>query len=127
MRILLLACSFALLGLTGCGRGEYSKALPTNNPPAPINPTDPGAMNGGGGTTPNPGGGGTTNPGGGGGGATGGGGSGGGSGGGAGPGGGAGGGGGQPVPEPSTLLLVGSGLASIAMMRRRRNAKPTTA
>ena len=28
--------------------------------------------------------------------------------------------GGQPVPEPSTLLLVGSGLAGLAMLRRRR-------
>jgi len=30
--------------------------------------------------------------------------------------------GGQPVPEPSTLLLVGSGLAAAAMLRRRRRA-----
>ena len=26
----------------------------------------------------------------------------------------------QPVPEPSTLLLVGSGLAGLALLRRRR-------
>ncbi|MEO6593218.1 MAG: PEP-CTERM sorting domain-containing protein [Planctomycetota bacterium] len=28
--------------------------------------------------------------------------------------------GGQPVPEPGTLLLVGSGLAGVALLRRRR-------
>ncbi|MEZ6037701.1 MAG: PEP-CTERM sorting domain-containing protein [Planctomycetota bacterium] len=33
-----------------------------------------------------------------------------------------GGGGGQPVPEPSTLLLVGSGLAGAALLRRRRKS-----
>ena len=35
-------------------------------------------------------------------------------------GGGDGGNGPGPVPEPSTLLLVGTGLAGVAMMRRRR-------
>lgn len=34
-----------------------------------------------------------------------------------------GGGGGQPVPEPSTLLLVGTGLAGAALLRRRRQTK----
>ena len=29
----------------------------------------------------------------------------------------------NPVPEPSTLLLVGSGLACAAMLRRRRQTK----
>jgi hypothetical protein len=37
------------------------------------------------------------------------------------PGGGAeGGGGGSPVPEPGTLLLVGTGLAGAALLRRRK-------
>lgn len=36
---------------------------------------------------------------------------------------GAGGQGGQPVPEPSTLLLVGTGLAAASMLRRRRQPK----
>lgn len=30
--------------------------------------------------------------------------------------------GGQPVPEPGTLLLVGSGLAAAALLRRRRRS-----
>ena len=30
----------------------------------------------------------------------------------------------QPVPEPGTLLLVGTGLAGIALLRRRREARP---
>lgn len=32
----------------------------------------------------------------------------------------AGGGGGSPVPEPGTMLLVGTGLAGAALLRRRR-------
>ncbi len=35
-------------------------------------------------------------------------------------GGGGGGAGGSPVPEPGTMLLVGTGLAGAALMRRRR-------
>lgn len=31
-----------------------------------------------------------------------------------------------PVPEPGTLLLVGTGLAAIAMMRRRTTRAPET-
>jgi hypothetical protein len=39
------------------------------------------------------------------------------------PGKGSGGGGGKPVPEPGTMLLVGSGLASMALYGRRRRLK----
>jgi hypothetical protein len=34
--------------------------------------------------------------------------------------------GGSPVPEPSTLLLVGTGLAGAAILRRRRRIEPAS-
>src|SRR5687768_4786134 len=103
-----------LLSLTTCllfaacadHKGELTTA---NAPQPPVNEPDPGAIGTPGGGSP-----GTVEP-------PGGGSTGGGTGGGnQGEGGGTGTEGSNPVPEPSTLLLVGSGLACAAMLRRRR-------
>ena len=118
----------ALLALGACAdRSSGITATDLGDSPDPIAPPDDTIINGGGG-----GGGGGT-PGGGGGGlpATGGGGGGGTPGGGGNPGGGGSPGGGSnpppaaPVPEPGTMFLVGSGLAGMALYRRRQQRKPT--
>ena len=107
-----------LLSLTTCllfaacadHQGELTTA---NAPQPPVNEPDPGAIGNPGsspGTVEPPGGGST------GGGTNNGGGS-------QGEGGGNGTEGSSPVPEPSTLLLVGSGLACAAMLRRRRQTQ----
>lgn len=142
MRSLLTLALFAGLSLGACGGGTHTKSIASaSNPPAPVNPPDPGSAGGGntgggngsetGGSTT---GGGTSGGGASGGGASGGGTSGGGtsgggtsgggtSGGGTSGGGTSGGGGGQPVPEPSTFVLVGTGLAGLSLLRRRRKSQ----
>ena len=124
-QILLTASLLFSLGLAACAdhTGAIASVNPPNNPP--IGPSDGNNVNpqpgddlsnalpdggggfNGGGSPPGDGGG-----------------SGGGGGGGKDPGGGGGGGGpaGSPVPEPGTMLLVGTGLAGAALMRRRRQA-----
>src|SRR5262245_47110253 len=123
-QVLLTASLLFSLGLAACAdhTGAIASVNPPNNPP--IGPSDgnnvnpqpgddlsnalPGGGGGfnGGGSPPGDGGG-----------------TGGGGGGGKDPGGGGGGGpAGSPVPEPGTMLLVGTGLAGAALMRRRRQA-----
>ena len=131
MRSLLTLALLAGLSLAACGGGTHTKSIASaSNPPAPVNPPDPGSAGGGGATGGGgtgseagggtPGGGGSTGGGTSGGGTSGGGTSGGGTSGGGTSGGGTSGGGGQPVPEPSTFVLVGSGLAALSLLRRRR-------
>lgn len=135
-QILLTASLIFSLGLAACA--DHAGSIVSIDPPVapPIGPSDsnnvgpnpspagddlssalPGGGGGfnGGGTPPTGDGGGGS--------------SGGGSGGGKGePGGGGGGGGpaGSPVPEPGTMLLVGTGLAGAALMRRRRQVAVVT-
>ena len=130
MRLLPILAVLAGLTLGACGGGSHTKSIaPASTPPPPVNPPDPGSSGGGGGS-PGTETGGSTSGGGSGGGGSGGSTSGGGSTGGGGTSGGgtgSGSGGGQPVPEPSTFVLVGTGLAGLSLLRRRRKTDPTTA
>lgn len=130
MRLLPILAVLAGLTLGACGGGSHTKSIaPASTPPSPVNPPDPGSSGGGGGS-PGTETGGSTSGGGSGGGGSGGSTSGGGSTGGGGTSGGgtgSGSGGGQPVPEPSTFVLVGTGLAGLSLLRRRRKTDPTTA